>query len=61
MEKKIKVTYFQSGIPIQANIFVIYGWSNFANDLAAHGIMEDSVLKIEVVLEASDVNTIDIN
>ncbi len=59
MEKKIKVTFFQSGMPVQARIFIIYGWSDLPNQMTIQGIMEETVMKIEIVLEASNANTFD--
>jgi len=59
MEKKIKVTYLQSGMPVQAKIFMIYGWHDFSTQLSNQGIMDETVIKIEVILESSAINTFD--
>ena len=59
MEQKVKVTYLDFGA-IRAKIFCIFGWYNIANDLSTNGIQEQSVLKIEVIVDALEANTEDL-
>ena len=58
MEKKIRITYNGFGI-ISAIIIEINGWYDLENSLNMNGIDGDQILKIELVIEASEANTFD--
>ena len=57
---KIKVTYLDFNKEVKAKIFNIYSWVNVSSDIMAQGISSDDIiLKIEVVMEASEDNIVD--
>lgn len=55
---KIKVTY-TSGSMIMACIMNISGWYDLPTQLSNNSIMDYDVLKIEKVIQADPVNTMD--
>ena len=60
MNKKIKITYFPVGNQIvEAKIIFLDGWYNLQHLLGMNGIPEEGVIKIELVLDASNENVFD--
>lgn len=55
METKIKITFFDTYNMnlVAAKICKIYGWNDLQNQLQVNNIIETSIIKIEIVLEAS--------
>jgi len=61
MEVKIKVTYFDvfgGTNAVMAKIIRLYGWYDLQNQLNMNQIQENAVLKIDVIIEAVEYNTI---
>jgi len=60
MNQKVKITYFDLGMNcMMAKIVMIYGWYDLQNQMNCHNIQENSVLKVEVMVEADTINTED--
>ena len=62
MEAKVKITYFDvfgGTNAVMAKIIRLYGWYDLQDQLSMNQIQENAVLKIDVMIEAGEHNTID--
>ena len=62
MEVKVKITYFDvfgGTNAVMAKIIRLYGWYDLQNQLSMNQIQENAVLRIDVMIEAGEHNTID--
>lgn len=57
--RKMKVTYKQDGV-VRARIMYFNGMYSVGGDLMAYNIQDNDIIKLEIILEASEEDTEDV-